>query len=145
MSTYNQPLRIAIVADQPRRLAAMLIMLLTLVAVFSSGLPWWMQGLVLLAIGGYLMQQWSSWRRMTQWHCLQRQPSGAWQLINQQGDEQALQPARSHLLSPWLVIVHGSCAGKPVHLWFWRHLHNAESFRRLSVYLKYNQIDDDIS
>lgn len=152
--TALSPLKIPLKNDRWRLRAAIVLLSLALVAVFISGLLWWQQIILVLAVVAVASWEYHRWQRTQQWEILHCRPSGHWSLqdANKQEVEFVLLPQQ--LISPWLVIIHGKIIaagrarykpGRVLHLWLWKYQTEPDLFRKIAINLKYNQTDSDLS
>ncbi len=141
MSASQAPLRIPLKSDRLRIGAAVVVFLLALLAIAHSGLSGWQQTVLMLLIVIASVLQYRRWQQTAHWCQLQCLPAGQWSLHDAQGRELLLALHGTHLVSPWLIIVCADVAGRTRHLWFWKHHHSAENFRKLSIYIKLFQYD----
>jgi len=139
------PLQIPLKPDRLRFWSAILLLPIALFAVLISALPWWLQASLAMLIAASAWWQHRHAQNAQRWHALVYRHNELWSLLDHQGERCLLQLQPQFLLSPWLIIVHGVVAdagrGRVVHLWFWKHQHEADVFRRLAVCLKYHSSD----
>lgn len=141
------PLQIPLKPDRLRFWSAILLLPLALIAVLISGLSWSLQATLAMLIAASAWWQHRQAHKTLRWCALGYQHNERWSLLDRHGERCLLQLQPQYLLSPWLIIVHGvvddAGRGRVVHLWFWKHQHEADLFRRLAVCLKYHSSDPD--
>lgn len=143
MSSPQASLQMPLHVDRWRHYAGVLMLLLAAIASMLSGLAWWLKALLLVLLLVTARYHYWNLQRAGRWRMLQCTLSGQWTLLDTDNNEIELEPGAGHLISPYLIVIHGKAAGQQQHLWFWRHRYPREEFRKLSLKLYNYQYDSD--
>jgi len=143
VSSPQASLQMPLHVDRWRHYAGVLMLLLAAIASMLSGLAWWLKALLLVLLLVTARYHYWNLQRAGRWRMLQCTLSGQWTLLDTDNNEIELEPGAGHLISPYLIVIHGKAAGQQQHLWFWRHRYPREEFRKLSLKLYNYQYDSD--